>query len=121
MDFTFADHNCYPGAKCDVESKQYSYTWCDEVTKTWDWSHRYGRQEEIQRYLNTVADTYDLKKEIQFNTKVVAANYVEESGHWIVSTDDGGSYTCQWFVMATGCLSKYNMPKIPGAENFQGR
>eukprot|EP00041_Stephanoeca_diplocostata_P027508 m.757063 g.757063 ORF g.757063 m.757063 type:complete len:581 (+) comp23187_c0_seq3:190-1932(+) len=112
--------NRYPGAKVDVESKQYSYTWATEVEKSWQWKHRYGHQGEIQAYLDTVAETYDLKKDIQFETSVVSAVWNEKTSLWTISTSDGASCTARWFIMATGCLSKFNKPKIAGASKFKG-
>lgn len=112
--------NRYPGAKVDVESRQYSYTWAQDVEKKWQWKHRYGQQEEIRAYLDAVADTYDLKKDIQFETSVVSAVWNEETFLWNVTTSDGASCTARWYIMATGCLSKFNKPNIPGADTFKG-
>ena len=112
--------NRYPGARCDVESMQYSYQFSEELQQEWEWSERYSPQPEIMKYANHVADRFDLRGDIQFDTRVAAAHFDEETGRWAVETGDGGEWSAQFVVMATGCLSSVNMPKFDGMESFQG-
>jgi cyclohexanone monooxygenase len=112
--------NRYPGARCDVESMQYSYQFSDELAQEWSWSERYAAQPEILRYANHVADRFDLKKDIRFNAKVTSAHYDETTGHWTVTTEPGEHFTARYIVMATGCLSATNFPAIKGRETFGG-
>jgi cyclohexanone monooxygenase len=112
--------NRYPGARCDVESMQYSYQFDDRLQQEWDWSERYSPQPEILKYANHVADRYDLRRDIRFETRVTAATYDEASGTWLVETDKGDKVTARWVVMATGCLSAPNMPAFKGVERFKG-
>jgi cation diffusion facilitator CzcD-associated flavoprotein CzcO len=88
--------------------------------REWEWSERYPGQAEILRYLNFVADRFDLKKDIRFNTRVVAATYDEEANRWRVRTDQGETYVVKFLIAAVGCLSTANVPKIPGLEDFEG-
>ena len=113
--------NRYPGARCDVESMQYSYQFDDGLQQEWEWSERYATQPEIMRYARHVADRFDLRRDIRFNCRVAAAHLDEGSNTWQVTTQDGDSLTARWFVMATGCLSSANMPDIPGVESFHGQ
>ena len=113
--------NRYPGARCDVESMQYSYQFDDGLQQEWEWSERYATQPEIMRYARHVADRFDLRRDIRFNCRVAAAHLDEGSNTWQVTTQDGDSLTARWFVMATGCLSSANMPDIPGVESFRGQ
>jgi len=112
--------NRYPGARCDVESMQYSYQFSDELAQEWSWSERYSAQPEILRYANHVADRFDLKKDIQFNTKVVSARYDEKNARWDVETEGGAHAGARFLIMATGCLSATNFPAIKGRESFAG-
>ncbi len=112
--------NRYPGARCDVESMEYSYSWSKELEQEWTWSERYSTQPEILRYINHVADRFDLRGDIQFETRVLAATYDEENNLWTVDLDSGESVTARHVVMATGCLSSPNLPQIPGMEDFEG-
>jgi cyclohexanone monooxygenase len=112
--------NRYPGARCDVESMQYSYQFSDELQQEWEWSERYSPQPEILRYANHVADRFDLRRDIRFDTRVVSAAFDEDAGHWIVGTDDGARTSATFCVMATGCLSSANVPNIAGLESFAG-
>ena len=113
--------NRYPGARCDVESMEYSFKFDDELQQEWEWSERYSEQPEILRYLNHVADRYDLRRHIAFETRVVKAHFDERSGRWDVETDRGESVSAQYCIMATGCLSSTNVPKFPGLDSFAGR
>jgi cation diffusion facilitator CzcD-associated flavoprotein CzcO len=112
--------NRYPGARCDSESHVYWYTFSPELMREWEWSERYPGQAEILRYLNFVADKFDLKRDIRFNTRVVAATYDEEANRWRVRTDSGLTYVVKFLITAVGCLSTANIPKFPGLEDFAG-
>ena len=112
--------NRYPGARCDVESVEYSYQFSDELQQEWDWTERYAAQPEILRYANHVADRFDLRKDIQFNTRVKSAIFDEERARWLIETEAGNRISAKFCIMATGCLSSMNLPKIPGIESFQG-
>ncbi|MBJ7333224.1 MAG: NAD(P)/FAD-dependent oxidoreductase, partial [Thermoleophilia bacterium] len=96
--------NRYPGCRCDVESMTYSYSFDEELEQEWSWSTRYADQPEILRYLNHVADRFDLRRDIQLETSVTAARWDEDASLWRVTTNHG-EVTARWFVMATGCLS----------------
>ena len=113
--------NRYPGARCDVESMQYSYAFSEELQQSWSWSERFASQPEILRYANHVADRLDLKRDISFETKVVAAHWDEAATRWAVTTDRGETLRPRFLVMATGCLSAAKLPEIPGIDSFQGR
>ncbi len=113
--------NRYPGARCDSESIYYSYTFSEELYQKWTWSSRYPGQPEILRYLNFVADKFDLRRDIQFKTRVVSAHYDEAATKWRIQTDDGVSVWATYFISAVGCLSSANVPKIKGMESFQGK
>lgn len=112
--------NRYPGARCDIESMEYSYQFSEELQQEWEWSERYATQPEILKYINTVADRFDLRRDIQFETRVNAAHFDEQTKRWLVSTDDGQQVSAQYVVMATGCLSSANMPQIDGIDTFAG-
>ena len=112
--------NRYPGARCDVESMQYSYQFSDELQQEWEWTERYASQPEILRYLNHVADRFGLRRDIQFNARVRAAEFDEARDHWVVSTEAGQQLTARFLVMATGCLSATNIPDFPGLGSFGG-
>ncbi len=112
--------NRYPGARCDVESLEYSYQFDDALQQEWEWTERYASQPEILRYLNHVADRYDLRRDITLRTRVASAIFDETSDRWQVRTDDGAEVEARFVVMATGCLSSTNTPSIPGRETFTG-
>ncbi|OKO79382.1 NAD(P)/FAD-dependent oxidoreductase [Bradyrhizobium sp. AS23.2] len=112
--------NRYPGARCDVESMQYSYSFSDELQQEWDWSERYAPQPEILKYANHVADRFDLRRDIQFNTCVERAAFDEHGKFWSVTTSDGKTVEAKFVVLATGCLSNARKPDIKGLENFKG-
>ncbi len=112
--------NRYPGARCDVESMQYSYSFSDELQQTWDWSERYAPQPEILRYANHVAERFDLRRDIQFDTRLESASYDEDTGRWSVATSDGNRATAQYVVLATGCLSNARTPDFEGLADFEG-
>src|SRR3954449_10372276 len=92
--------NRYPGARCDVESMQYSYSFSDELQQEWDWSERYAPQPEILKYANHVADRFDLRRDIQFSTRVDRASFDESVNRWSVTTSDGKTVTAQFVILA---------------------
>jgi len=112
--------NRYPGARCDVESLEYSYSFSEELQQEWEWTERYPAQPEILRYANHVADRFELRKDIHFETRVVAASFDERSSRWLVRTEPGGELWARFLVMATGCLSSANTPTIDGMDGFVG-
>jgi len=112
--------NCYPGARCDVESMQYSYSFSEEIQQAWIWSERYPRQEEILKYINHVADHLNLRKDIQFNTRVIGGQFQPSSTTWAVQTSDGQSHSARFLITATGCLSASRVPDMPGLDSFKG-
>ncbi|PZW37580.1 cyclohexanone monooxygenase [Humitalea rosea] len=112
--------NRYPGARCDVESMQYSFSFSDEIQREWNWSQLYAPQPEILSYINFVADRLDLRRDIQLNTRVSAASFDAATRRWTVTTGGGERFIAPFSVMATGCLSIPLDPRIPGLESFQG-
>jgi len=112
--------NRYPGARCDVPSVEYSYSFDKDLEQEWDWTEIMAAQPEILEYANHVADRFDLRKDIQFQTRVDSAVFDENSNRWTVVTDSGQTYTARFCVMATGCLSVPNTPRIDGQDNFAG-
>jgi cation diffusion facilitator CzcD-associated flavoprotein CzcO len=112
--------NAYPGARCDVESMEYSYQFSDELQQEWVWTERYASQSEILKYLQHVAERFDLRRDIRFNTAVTKAQFDDETGRWQIETSDGGRVSAQYCIMATGCLSARNYPKFEGLETFAG-
>ncbi|EQB38017.1 hypothetical protein M948_05455 [Virgibacillus sp. CM-4] len=112
--------NRYPGARCDSESMYYNYTFSKELYKEWTWTDRFPQQEEILHYLNYVADKFNLRKGIQFNTRVTAAHYNEEQQLWHIYTDDDSHVTTTFFISGAGCLSTKNVPNFKGLEHFKG-
>jgi cyclohexanone monooxygenase len=113
--------NRYPGARCDVESMQYSYSFSDQLQNEWDWSERYAPQPEILKYANHVADRFNLRPDIQFDTSVIGAEFDEGASIWSVTTSDGKTVTAKFVVLATGCLSNAKMPEIEGLDRFEGK
>lgn len=113
--------NRYPGARCDVPSVDYSYSWSEELQQEWTWSERYAGQAEILRYCNYVADKFDLRRDIKFSTRVVSAQFDEKSATWTVTTQSGELFMTKYFVMATGNLSVPSKPKLEGIDNFKGK
>jgi cyclohexanone monooxygenase len=112
--------NRYPGARCDVESIQYSYQFSDALQQEWDWSERYATQPEILRYAEHVADRFDLRRDIQFDTRVEAAAYDESARRWTIRTSDGEEVGTTFCIMATGCLSTASTPAFKGLDRFAG-
>ena len=111
--------NRYPGARCDIESIEYSYSFSDELQQEWNWSNRYSDQSEILDYVNYVVKKFNLKENIVFNTSVKSAKFDEKLKNWIVETDSK-SYSSKFCVMATGTLSSIKQPNFDGLENFKG-
>ena len=112
--------NRYPGARCDVESVDYCYSFSRELLGEWQWSERFSTQPEILDYAGYVADRFDLRRDIKFETKVVSSRYNEAANLWTVTTDKGESITCQYLVTTVGCLSVPKEPEFEGLENFKG-
>ena len=113
--------NRYPGARCDVESMEYSYSFSDELQQEWQWTERYAPQPEILRYINHVADRFDLRRDIQLETRVTAAVFDEAANTWAIQTDRGDRVSARFCIMATGCLSSAQVPKYKGLESFEGK
>ena len=113
--------NRYPGARCDVESLEYSYSFSDELQQEWKWTEKYATQPEILRYINHVAERFDLKQRVQFDTRVVAAEFDNNANLWTVKTDKGEIVSARYCIMATGCLSTASLPKVPGLDSFEGK
>ncbi|GAA1307215.1 cyclohexanone monooxygenase [Planotetraspora silvatica] len=112
--------NRYPGARVDVESLAYSYSFSEELEQEYEWQERYPTQPEILRYAQHVADRFDLRRDIFFRTRVTAAAYDDRDETWLVRTDHGDAVTARFLVMATGCLSHSKLPEIPGLDRFTG-
>lgn len=112
--------NRYPGARCDVESVDYSYSFSDELQQQWTWTEKYATQAEILAYLNWVADTLDLRRDITFDTRVTSTVLDENTLHWSVTTEDGRVTTARFVVMATGALSAAITPAFDGLDSFGG-
>lgn len=111
--------NRYPGARCDIESIEYSYQFSEELQRDWEWSERYATQPEILRYVEHVAERFDLLPHVELNTRVNSATFDETTGRWSVETDRG-VVSAQFCIMATGCLSSMNTPDFKGLDSFKG-
>ena len=112
--------NRYPGARCDVESMQYSFSFSEELDQEWNWSEKYAPQSEILSYANHVADRFDLRRHIVFDTRITSATFDEAENCWRVETDRGDKVSAKFCVMAVGCLSAPNRPSFKGLEDFRG-
>src|SRR6201981_3700734 len=112
--------NRYPGARCDIQTIDYSYTFDPELETAWTWSEKYATQPEILRYLGFVADRYDLRRDIRFHTKITKATWDEATERWLLTTNNGPSVSCRYYIMATGCLSAPKPPEIDGVKDFKG-
>jgi cyclohexanone monooxygenase len=112
--------NRYPGARCDIESMQYSYSFSEEIQQEWNWTEYYASQPEILRYINFVADKLELRRDIQLNTRITAARFDEQENHWELVTESGERFIGRFVVMATGCLSIPLEPSFPGLQEFSG-
>jgi cation diffusion facilitator CzcD-associated flavoprotein CzcO len=113
--------NRYPGARFDSESWTYGYSFSQELLEEWDWEEHFAAQPETERYLNYVADKFDLRRDIQFRSRVTAARYQEDTCSWAVLLEDGRHYTTRLLITAVGVLSAATMPTIPGVATFQGQ
>ena len=113
--------NRYPGARCDIPTVEYSYSFDKELEQSWDWQELMAAQPEILTYANQVADNYDLRDSMRFNTRVASADFDENEHSWTLVTDTGDEYLARYFIMATGCLSVPNWPDIEGREDYAGR
>ncbi len=113
--------NRYPGARVDIQSLEYSFSFDEKLEREWRWSERYAPQAELLDYANHVADRYDLRRDIQLDTRVNAAHFDETANRWTVTTDRGDTVSARHVVMATGCLSIPQAPKFPGLESFKGK
>jgi cation diffusion facilitator CzcD-associated flavoprotein CzcO len=112
--------NRYPGARCDVESMDYCYSFSPELEQEWTWSERYATQPEILRYVNHVADRFDLRRDVRFETRVSAAVWDEAAQRWHIVTDRGERVSAQFCIMAVGCLSAAKRPEVEGVDTFRG-
>ena len=112
--------NRYPGARVDIHSMEYSFSFDPELEREWRWSERYAPQAELLAYANHIADRYDLRRDIKLDTRVTAATWDEEAQRWLVETDGGEFWSARWCVMATGCLSVPKTIDIPGIQDFEG-
>jgi cyclohexanone monooxygenase len=112
--------NRYPGARCDSPSLFYSFSFDEALQQEWEWTERYPTQPEILRYLNHVADRFDLRKDISFETPVQQAHFNDEDALWHVRTADGRDFTAKYFITAAGCLTEVNKPKFRGLDSFEG-
>ena len=113
--------NRYPGARFDSESYTYGYSFSKELLDEWHWKERFSGQPENLRYLNRVAEKFDLRRHMQFNTKVEAATFDETEALWRLTTDDGRTLTARFVILALGLLSIPTLPRYPGMDRFKGR
>lgn len=113
-------HNRYPGARCDIESLDYSYSFDEELQQEWSWSERYASQPELHRYIRHVADRHELWPHIRLNSRVAGMQFDEASSRWTVRTDDGVVATARFCILATGVLSIAQLPQVDGLDSFQG-
>lgn len=112
--------NRYPGARCDIPSIEYSYSFSPELERDWRWTERYAAQPEILAYLGHVADRFDLRRDIRFDTRVTAADWDDAAGHWAVTLDDGSTVPTPHLILATGALSAPKTPDLAGLDKFRG-
>ncbi len=112
--------NRYPGARCDTESMTYSYSFSSKLEQEWEWTERYATQPEILKYANHVADRFDLRRDIQFETRVTSVRYDEATKIWNIATDRGDSVSARFCITAVGCLSAATTPNYPGVDDFKG-
>ena len=112
--------NRYPGARCDSESYMYCFAFDEDLMQDWEWSGKYPEQPEILSYLNHVADRFDLRRNMQFDTRITSAQFNEDTGRWVVETDAGDRVGCQFLITGIGCLSSGQIPEFPGRDRFTG-
>src|SRR5689334_21048346 len=113
--------NRYPGARCDVESLEYSYSFDEQLQQEWKWPERYGTQPEILKYINHVADRFDLRRDVQLNTRIISAVFDGKANEWVVKTDGGEEIRARYCVMAAGNLSTPRVPDFKGLKDFKGK
>jgi cyclohexanone monooxygenase len=113
--------NRYPGARCDVESLEYSYSFDEQLQQDWKWPERYGTQPEILKYINHVADRFDLRRDVQLNTRIKSAVFDGKANEWVVKTDTGEEIHARYCVMAAGNLSTPRVPDFKGLKDFKGK
>lgn len=112
--------NCYPGARVDSQSYIYQYWFSDELIQEWNWAERFPPQAEVERYLNFVADKFELRKDYAFETRVTSADWDDDAQCWRVGTDQGETLNTRYFISCTGMLSEPKAPDFPGKDSFQG-
>jgi cyclohexanone monooxygenase len=112
--------NRYPGARCDVESMQYSFSFSEELDQEWNWSEKFAPQPEILAYADHIADRFDLRRHIVFDTRTTAVTFDEGAARWHIETDRGDRVSAQFLIMAVGCLSAPNRPNFAGSDDFRG-
>lgn len=112
--------NRYPGARCDIRSLDYSYSFDPELEQDWDWSEKYATQPEILSYANHVAERFDLRRDVRFSTRMTSARWNETTNEWVVETDQGDRWTAQFLVMAVGALSAAKQPELADIDSFAG-
>jgi cyclohexanone monooxygenase len=112
--------NRYPGARCDVESMQYSYSFDEALQQKWHWPEKYSAQPDILAYANHVADRFDLRRDVTFDTEVRAAHFDEHTRRWRIETEHRECISAQHLIMATGCISTAQIPAIAGSESYRG-
>ena len=112
--------NRYPGARCDIPTTDYAYSFDPELEKAWTWSEKYATQPEILAYLGFVADRYGLRSDIEFGTSITSARWADGDNRWLLATDGGQQFRCRYYIMASGCLSMPKPPDIEGAGRFAG-
>lgn len=113
--------NTYPGARCDTDSIYYNYTFSEELFKEWTWTERYASQPEILRYLNFVADKFELREDIQFETRVSGAHFNTSTNQWDLNLGDGSNVTAKYFITGVGVLSTMHIPDFKGNDSFEGK
>ena len=113
--------NRYPGARCDVESWDYCYTFSEELEQEWEWTERFPTQPELERYFNHVTDRFDLRRDIEFDTQVEQAHFDDDQNRWLITTSEGAAVSARFLISAAGCLSEVNTPQFEGAEAFEGQ
>ena len=113
--------NRYPGARCDVESMEYSYSFDEDLQQDWEWPERFSAQPDIERYANHVADRFDLRKDIEFNTRIETAEFDNDTAQWSIKAKDGRDFASKYLVLAVGNLSLPRVPDFKGLDQFKGR
>jgi cation diffusion facilitator CzcD-associated flavoprotein CzcO len=113
--------NRYPEARFDSESYTYAYLFSEELFNEWEWTEEFAGQPEIERYMNHVIDRFDLRRDMQFGSRVTSAVYDESSGTWTVRASDGSEFRARFLVAAVGVLSIPQLPDVPGREDFRGQ